>query len=73
MKSDGLALYPIFPQCLQPLLRPCANEGKVCVRLVNSVPCPGHEARFSLGESHHHVSKLCIINCILQGSKLVEI
>lgn len=56
MKSDGLAPYPIFPQCLQTLLRPCTYEENVCVCLVSTMPCQGHAPRFSIGESHQHVS-----------------
>jgi hypothetical protein len=73
MKSDALTPYPISSQSLRPLLRPCANEEQVHVCLIGTMPSPAHVAS-SHCATHIVISlKLRTADCILHGSKQVEI
>jgi len=67
MKTDSP--YPLFPQCLRPLLWPC-TEKQMYICLVNTKPCPAPVAECSQCESN---SQIHATDCILQGSKQVEI
>jgi hypothetical protein len=53
MKSDVLTRYPIFPQSLHQLSRPCANEEHVCVCRVGTIPCLFTQPGSPVGESRH--------------------
>jgi hypothetical protein len=68
-KSDSLSPYPLFPQSLRPLPWACVGK-QVYICLVNTMPCPTLVAECSQCESN---SQIHATDCILQGSKQVEI